>query len=244
MNEMPTVSVLDLKIHPRENDLIAGTHGRSIWIVDDISSLQQMNKTIEKQKGALFDQRPVVLWENVSRGGQRGHFLFAGQNPKTIKNTSSKPRAGFTNLAAISYYVGKEANAVQLIITDKILNRKKTVDLPSNIGIQKYYWNRAFEMKAYTNAEYQEVDSIFQHLIKIYDSGSIKRVYAAFKKAKTGEEQRTIVEKLTIGYLTLDIDPKYLVPRANIGNYQIELVIDGKHFVNTLEIKADPILNK
>src|SRR5690606_20101298 len=43
MTEMPAVPVHDLKIHPRERELIAGTHGRSIWIVD-IAPLQQLRR--------------------------------------------------------------------------------------------------------------------------------------------------------------------------------------------------------
>ena len=39
---MPNVPVDDIVIHPRENDLIAGTHGRSIWILDNISSLEAL----------------------------------------------------------------------------------------------------------------------------------------------------------------------------------------------------------
>lgn len=35
MNGMPTVAVPDLLIYPRDNDLIAGTHGRGAWIMDD-----------------------------------------------------------------------------------------------------------------------------------------------------------------------------------------------------------------
>ena len=46
---MPTVSIYDLKIHPRENDLIVGTHGRSLWILDDISPLQEMSEEVIKK---------------------------------------------------------------------------------------------------------------------------------------------------------------------------------------------------
>ncbi|NIQ31893.1 MAG: hypothetical protein GTN89_16470, partial [Acidobacteria bacterium] len=43
---LPTVPVDDLAIQPREHDLVAGTHGRSIWILDDISPLSQLNTEI------------------------------------------------------------------------------------------------------------------------------------------------------------------------------------------------------
>ena len=45
-NNMPTVAVHDLMIHPRDNDLIAATHGRGIWIMDDITPLQQLSEKV------------------------------------------------------------------------------------------------------------------------------------------------------------------------------------------------------
>ena len=52
MTNLPTVPVHDLKIHPRDRELIAATHGRSIWIVD-IAPLEEMNNTI-MSKAANF----------------------------------------------------------------------------------------------------------------------------------------------------------------------------------------------
>ena len=52
---LPTVSVYDLKIHPREKDLIAATHGRGLWIMDDISVLQQTTSLLQFQKLWLFE---------------------------------------------------------------------------------------------------------------------------------------------------------------------------------------------
>ena len=49
MTGLPTVRIDDILVHPRDNDLIVGTHGRSIWIIDDITALQQL--TDEAQKG-------------------------------------------------------------------------------------------------------------------------------------------------------------------------------------------------
>ena len=42
MTGLPTVRIDDILVHPRDNDLIVGTHGRSIWIIDDITPLQQL----------------------------------------------------------------------------------------------------------------------------------------------------------------------------------------------------------
>jgi len=46
MNDMPTVAFHDLVIHPRDGDLVAATHGRSFWIMDDIAPLQQLTQGI------------------------------------------------------------------------------------------------------------------------------------------------------------------------------------------------------
>ena len=56
-NRLPTVAVHDLVIHPRDGDLVAGTHGRSIWILDDITALQQWTPAVAKKALHAFDSR-------------------------------------------------------------------------------------------------------------------------------------------------------------------------------------------
>ncbi len=46
MNGLPTVRIDDILVHPRDNDLIVGTHGRSIYIIDDITPLQQLSDAV------------------------------------------------------------------------------------------------------------------------------------------------------------------------------------------------------
>jgi photosystem II stability/assembly factor-like uncharacterized protein len=78
---LPTVPVDDIVIHPRENDLIFGTHGRSIWIMDDITPLEQMNETVVASDLFLFDVRPPTMWRTWSNTGDTGHKVFMGENP-------------------------------------------------------------------------------------------------------------------------------------------------------------------
>src|SRR4029079_5214879 len=63
MSGMPTVATQDLVIHPRDNDLVAGTHGRSIYIADDITPLQQLTPSVLAAPAHLFEQRATTLWE-------------------------------------------------------------------------------------------------------------------------------------------------------------------------------------
>ena len=84
MTGLPTVPVHDLVLHPREGDLVAATHGRSIWILDDTGPLQQLTAEVQAKAIHLFETRAATRWRGVSRGGERGHLLFAGRNPLAV----------------------------------------------------------------------------------------------------------------------------------------------------------------
>ena len=72
-NNLPVVPVDDILIHPRDNDLLVGTHGRSFWILADISALQHLSDETLAEAGRVFPQaRPTVMW------AQRGDWPFTG----------------------------------------------------------------------------------------------------------------------------------------------------------------------
>jgi len=58
---MPTQPVHDLKVHPRENDLIVATHGRGIYIAD-ISALQELTPQVLAENAHLFAIEPKIRW--------------------------------------------------------------------------------------------------------------------------------------------------------------------------------------
>ena len=81
---LPTVPVDDIAIHPRENDLIFGTHGRGIWILDDMTPFEQMGKDVLLSDCYLFDIREVILFNPSSRdytGTAFSHQIFVAPNP-------------------------------------------------------------------------------------------------------------------------------------------------------------------
>ncbi len=78
---LPTVPVDDILIHPRDNDLIFGTHGRSIWILDDITPLEQLNGKVLNSDLHLFDARPAIAWRIWNHKGSTGHKAFVAPNP-------------------------------------------------------------------------------------------------------------------------------------------------------------------
>ena len=77
---LPNVAIYDLIVHPRDGDLVAGTHGRSIWILDDLSSLRQWSAEIENPLH-LFHPRLTTQWQSVRIGRTQPAFEFRGKNP-------------------------------------------------------------------------------------------------------------------------------------------------------------------
>lgn len=77
----PAVAVRDVRIQPRENDLVIGTHGRGIWIIDDLTPLRALTaQTLEKQTAFLPGRPSQQRMTAVGRAPQ-GDAAFVGQNP-------------------------------------------------------------------------------------------------------------------------------------------------------------------
>ncbi|MEP6820716.1 MAG: sialidase [Chthoniobacterales bacterium] len=77
----PAVSVRDIAIHPRDNELVLATHGRGIWIIDDITPLRALSPDLLGQEAAFVDARPVQQRLEGNGGGAAGAATFVGDNP-------------------------------------------------------------------------------------------------------------------------------------------------------------------
>ncbi len=77
-NNMPTAGVQDLVIHPRENDLVVGTHGRGFYIAD-ISTLQELTPEVLARNVYLFDIEPKIQWVMPSQKAVSAQN-FEGEN--------------------------------------------------------------------------------------------------------------------------------------------------------------------
>src|SRR5881398_2350331 len=80
-NHFPAVAVRDLAIQPRDNDLVLATHGRGIWIIDDITPLRALAPDLLKQEVAFVSARPVQQRIEGSGGWANGDAVFIGDNP-------------------------------------------------------------------------------------------------------------------------------------------------------------------
>ena len=82
-SDFPAVPVDDLVIQARESDLVLATHGRGIWIVDDISPLRALTPDMMSKEAALIAGRPSYEYFDVSGGWPEGDETFRGQNRPT-----------------------------------------------------------------------------------------------------------------------------------------------------------------
>ena len=63
MTELPVVRIDDVLVHPRDNDLVLATHGRSVMVMDDITPLQQLTPEVMEQDAFLIEPREAVAWK-------------------------------------------------------------------------------------------------------------------------------------------------------------------------------------
>ena len=127
MTGLPNTPVHDLKIHPRDAELIAATHGRGFWIAD-IAPLQQLTKTVAAMPAYLFTPRTAFQWgEAPVEGGSLGNQLF--QSPS--------PPYG----ADIWYRLTKSGGATRVVIQDVNGDTLQTLTGLGSVGVHRVSWN-------------------------------------------------------------------------------------------------------
>ncbi len=80
-SHFPAVAVRDLAIQPRANALVVATHGRGIWIVDDITPLRALTPDVLGQEAAFIQAQPIQQRIEGGGGWAPGDATFIGDNP-------------------------------------------------------------------------------------------------------------------------------------------------------------------
>jgi hypothetical protein len=132
MTGLPTVRVDDILVHPRDNDLIVGTHGRSIWIIDDVTPLQQLSEQVLTAEHHVFDVRSAVSYINDVQ--------------KSISVESAKHWRGENpdRGTAISYWLKSAGPGdVRITISDVTGREIRSMNGPNQAGLHRVQWNMA-----------------------------------------------------------------------------------------------------
>jgi photosystem II stability/assembly factor-like uncharacterized protein len=126
-NGLPPAPVRDLKIHPREHDVILATHGRGIYVLDDASPLATLNEAM-KADAYLFDIRPARRWVLFNRDGNLGDREWSTDNP--------------ANGASINFYLKSDTSPVTVTIADSTGKVVRTLrNVRGEAGVNRVAWD-------------------------------------------------------------------------------------------------------
>jgi photosystem II stability/assembly factor-like uncharacterized protein len=135
---LPTVPVHDIRIHPRENDLVIGTHGRGIFIIDDITPLERLSEAERASAPMyLFPVKPALLFNlnNSYPGGLRGAGSLG-------ERSYSAPNPAFG--ATLTYYIKDslpKGRTLTLAIFDSTNKRIRDLTVNTKKGLHRATWD-------------------------------------------------------------------------------------------------------
>ena len=205
---MPATSIRDLVIH--EEDLVAGTHGRGFWILDDMSPLRQMSPAVATGAAHLFAPRVTY---RLSRDANTDTPLPpeepAGKNPPD---------------GAILYYYLKSAGPVTLEVSDSagnVVRRFASADRPDPVDPQldvPGYWLRPFQPLS-------------------GEAGMHRFVWDLHGPPARGAGRRPDELPISAIYHDTPVSEGEWMPP---GRYTVKLTAGGQSYTQPLEVKPDP----
>ncbi len=208
---LPHTSMRDLWIH--DNDLIVATHGRSFWVLDDITPLRQINRAVEPSSAFLF--KPETAYR-IRRDTNTDTPLPpdepTGQNPPSgaiLDYWLAHPAAGPVTLEILDsdgHLVRRYSSAAHAGLTEAQIKKlqiplywvRLPKALPSSAGMHRWVWNLH---------------------------------YPAPQSASSGYPISAVPHRTPLA-------PEG--PRALPGDYTVRLIADGKSYSAPLLVKMDP----
>src|SRR5579859_6756329 len=144
-SNFPTSSVYDIKFVKKSHDLVVATHGRGLYVLDDITPLEESGAELARSDFHLFPLSAAVNWHNWSKHG----FASGGY-------VAPNPLSG----AVITYWLPNEIKensggpprrrpngetAVKITVTDSSGQRVRTMYGPTKYGLNRVAWNMRYD---------------------------------------------------------------------------------------------------
>jgi photosystem II stability/assembly factor-like uncharacterized protein len=193
---LPPLAVVDMKVHPRDNDLIIATHARGFYILDDATPLQQLARAMTRRV-ALFKPMRATRYTPASDTSVLGNRVWVARN---------KPYG-----ASISYYLAEAAagnERVELSILDAAGRVVQTLDGARSAGVNRVVWD--LREAACGNVQAGAGRSRFQ-------GGGVRALPGEYKVRLTAFGQ-TVEESFTVR-----LDPRIKASREDLDVYYREV---------------------
>jgi photosystem II stability/assembly factor-like uncharacterized protein len=180
-NNLPTVPVDDIEIQAEQNDLVLATHGRSIWIFDDIAPIEKFDAGVANSDLTFFSPRPATLWDLRQRRWSAGQKMFTAKNPpygailnyylkealppeapKTAKDEKDKDKekekkeTAATDQEAKTEEAAKKEGKAKIGVYDKDGKLVRELDGPGKAGVNRTNWDLRWNSPAVPTPEQVE----------------------------------------------------------------------------------------
>lgn len=231
---LPTVPVYDLAIHPRENDLIIATHGRSIYIIDDITPLRELTEEITKKRLHLFPVRETIQWQSgrMSSYQTMGDAEFVGEN----KNLN----------ACFTYYLNPVERKPEEIKAEQermeqarqqMLQRAQQLGFAGMFGAGQFPFGQRGQAAVSSRVQITIEDSTGRVVARLNgtENKGINRVYWNMMETAPGEEMAAAAQFPAAaafrGAAGIAVLP---------GTYTVKIRYEGEEVSQKFEVKPDP----
>ena len=176
-NNFPTVPVDDIELQARENDLVLATHGRSIWIFDDLTPLEKMDANVAASELTFFSPRTTNIFHSIGRRWSMGHKMFNGKNPppgvlfsyylktavppaepkeKAAEEKTKLAEAAKSDEKKEEKQEAKKEGKVKITVTDKDGRVVREIDGPGAAGVNRTNWDLRYTSPAEPTPEQLE----------------------------------------------------------------------------------------
>jgi photosystem II stability/assembly factor-like uncharacterized protein len=180
-NNLPTVPVDDIELQAEQNDLVLATHGRSIWIFDDIAPIEKFDAGVANSDLTFFSPRPATLWDLRQRRWSAGQKMFTAKNPpygailnyylkealppeapKTAKDEKDKDKekekkeSAATDQEAKTEEAAKKEGKAKIRVYDKDGKLVRELDGPGKAGVNRTNWDLRWNSPAVPTPEQVE----------------------------------------------------------------------------------------
>jgi hypothetical protein len=252
----PTASTMALVVHPREHDLVIGTHGRSAYVIDDISLLRTISAATMAEPIHLFEIPDAVQYRSGQSSGEGspGHGEFRGQNRPygamiTFSlNIEGLPRPGEEQPQAAGFgggppggQGGRRGPQLSIEISDSDGEVIRTFRGRAHLGVNRITWNLRRDGFRRPRAGEQQ-----QQFFGFQPSGPQVLPGTYGVKIKYGDHEAT-------GSVTVLADPRYDIPMAEReaklaaimhGGSLQEVVADAVERIRTTRTEVEAVLAK